>query len=154
MTDPRNIRTMTRTLMKAGYNKRIKENAAKRVVGVRVSELYRRRKAAMMDWARKFNRAEMLRLLNLPNNGPYNRRINSIPYPPTTRTNYIKSVIAHYLLNKYVNFQNARNAINRFHQEAGHQGPDRIPNARLVNFVMGLPTARLQYYSTNLPFYG
>ena len=154
MSNPRNIREVSRALLRLGANRRIKENAAKRVVGIRVSELYHRRKAAMLNWARKFNRAEMRRLINLPNEGPYTRRVNSIPNPPQTRTNLIKSVIALYLLNVNAqHFQNARNAIQRIHHAAGYQGNNRIPNAQLVNFVMGLPINRLRQFNNNLPFY-
>lgn len=142
---------MSRVLMRQGANSHIKENAAKRVVGIRVSELYRRRKQAMMNWARKFNQTELERLLN----GQYTRRLNSIPKPPLSRTNLIKSVIALYLLNittqQYQN--NAVHAIRRFHTAAGYQGNNRIPNARLVDFVMGLPTERLRQMNANLPFF-
>ena len=153
MSDPHNIRTLSRTLMRAGFDSRIKENAAKRVVGIRVSELYRRRKAAMLEWARKFNATEMQRLINNGNPNLYNRRVNSIPNPPQTRTNLIKAVIAKYLLNKNVHFQNAVNAVQRIHQAANHRGNNRIPNARLVAFVMGQPTERLRQFNANLPFY-
>lgn len=153
MADPRNIRTLSRTLMRAGYNKRIKENAAKRVVGIRVSELFRRRKAAMLDWARKFNRAELQKLINMPTAEPYTRRVNSIPNPPHTRTNLIKAVIARYLLNKNMNWQNAVNAVQLVHNMYGRPVQNRIPNAQLVNFVMRLPTERLLQLNATLPFY-
>lgn len=151
MSNPRNIRTLSRVLVRAGYDPRIKENAAKRVVGVRVSELYRRRKAAMLNWARKFNQTELERITP---NSAYTRRINSIPNPPRTRTNLIKTIIARYLLT-YIerHLPNAAQAIQTFHNVAGHRGNTRIQNARLVNFVMGLPTNRLRQFNNNLPFY-
>jgi hypothetical protein len=150
MSNPRNIRALSRVLVRAGYDRRIKENAAKRVVGVRVSELYRRRKAVILNWSRKFNQTELERL---PNNA-YTRRINSIPNPPHTRTNLIKTVIARYLLSYNArHWPNAAQAIQTFHNVAGHQGNTRIQNARLVNFVMGLPTNRLRQFNINLPFY-
>lgn len=154
MSNPRNIRTLSRTLTRTGHNKRIKENAAKRVVGIRVSELYRRRKAAMLEWARKFNHTELQRLLNTNANN-YTRRVNSIPNPAETRTNLIKSVIAKYLINTNVRnrWQNAANAVRRVHQAAGHQGNTILPRNRLVNFVMRLPTERLHEMNNNLPFY-
>jgi hypothetical protein len=150
MSNPRNIRTLSRVLMRQGANSRIKENAAKRVVGIRVSELYRRRKQAILDWARKFNRAELQRLINLPNNGPYARRINSIPNPPQTRTNFVKAVIARYLLAINVH---AVQDVNVIHRAYGRPIQNRIPNAQLVNFVMGLPNERLRQLNTHLPFY-
>jgi hypothetical protein len=153
MSNPRNIRTLSRVLMGQGANSRIKENAAKRVVGIRVSELYRRRKQAILEWARKFNRAELQRLINLPNNGPYTRRINSIPNPPQTRTNFVKAVIARYLLAINVRFPDAVQGVNVIHRAYGRPIQNRIPNAQLVNFVMGLPNERLRQLNTHLPFY-
>jgi hypothetical protein len=149
--NPRNIRALSQVLMRAGANQRIKENAAKRVVGIRVSELYRRRKAALLNWARKYSPAELQQLINA-NNQAYNRRINSIPNPPQTRTNLIKAVIAKYLLNQPLHWNNARNAVARIHQAAGHQGNNRMTNARLVNFLMSMPTERLHQFHNNLPF--
>ena len=155
MSEPRNIRTMSRTLVRSGYDPRIKENAAKRVVGIRVSDLYRRRKAAMLEWARKFNKNELQRLINLPNNGQYTRRINSIPNTANlTRTNLIKAVIARYILNTNARqWPNAAQAVQRFHNVYGRPVQNRIPNAQLVNFVMGLPIDRLRQFNHNLPFY-
>ena len=153
MSDPRNIRALSRELMRAGANRRIKENAAKRVVGIRVSELYRRRKAALMNWARRYSQAELNRLLNLPNNQPYTRRINAIAGLAHSRTNYIKAIIAKYLINHPLQWNNARNAVARLHQAAGHQGNNRMTNARLVSFLMSQPMARLQQFNNNLPFY-
>jgi hypothetical protein len=155
MSNPRNIRELSRALLRLGANRRIKENAAKRVVGIRVSELYRRRKAAMLNWARKFNGVELQRLLNLPNLGDqYERRINSIPHPPRTRTNLIKAVIARYIIaTKVLHRPNAVRAVRTFHNVYGRPVQNRIPNAQLVNFVIGLPSERLRQFHRNLPTY-
>ena len=154
MSNPRNIREVSRALLRLGANRRIKENAAKRVVGIRVSELYRRRKAAMLNWARKFNGVELQRLLNLPNEGPYERRINSIPTTPRTRTNLVKAVIARYILaTNALHWPNAVRAVQTFHNVYGRPVQNKIPNAQLVNFVIGLPSERLRQFHRNLPFY-
>jgi hypothetical protein len=153
MNSPKNIRALSRVMTKAGMNARIKENAAKRVVGIRLSDAYRRRKQYLLNWVRKFNKAEMNRLLELNNNTPYTRRVNSIPNPPLTRTNLIKTVSAKYLLNSNVHWPNARNAVNRVHTLYGRPVANRIPNAPLVSFLMGLPNNRLHQMNNNLPFY-
>ena len=153
MNSPHNIRALSRTLMKAGMNVRIKENAAKRVVGIRLSDAYRRRKQYLLNWVRKFNRAELNRLLASDNNVHYTRRINSIPNPPLTRTNLIKTVSAKYLLNYNVHWPNARNAVNRIHTLYGRPVAGRIPNDPLVSFLMGLPTNLLHQLNNNLPRY-
>jgi hypothetical protein len=139
-------------LRNARTNRRIKENAAKRIVGIRVSELYRRRKAALLNWARKFSRNELNRLINEGNN-KYNRRINSIPNPPLSRTNMIKAVIARYLTMYYLNWPNAVQATRNIHNAYGRPVQNRIPNAQLVSFVMSLPTNRLNHLTHTMPFF-
>ena len=149
MNNPQNIRALSRVMT----NARIKENAAKRVVGIRLSDAYRRRKQYLLNWVRKFNKAEMNRLLANNNNALYNRRINSIPVtPPFTRTNLIKAISAKYLLNYNSHWPNARNAVRRIHTLYGQQVANRIPNAPLVSFLMGLPNNRLRQIHINLPF--
>lgn len=153
MNNPQNIRAFSRVTTKAGMNSRIKENAAKRVVGIRLSDTFRHRKQYLLNWVRKFNKAEMNRLIALNNNTPYTRRINSIPNPPLSRTNLIKAVSAKYLLNYNRNWQNARNAVSNIHRMYGRPVTNRIPNAQLVSFLTGLPNNRLRQMHTNLPFY-
>ena len=153
MSDPRNLRSFARATKKLKWDPRIKQNAAKRVVGIRVSQLYRRRKAAMLNWARKFHANEIQRLVNLQNNNQYTRLINSIPNPPITRNQLIKAIIARYLLNILAQWPNAVNATRRFHNAYGRPVQNRIPNAQLVNFVMGLTTPELLNYHANFPFY-
>ena len=154
LSDPRNIRSFSRATKNLKWDPRIKQNAAKRVVGIRVSQLYRRRKAAMLNWARKFHANEIQRVVNLPeNNQTYNRLINSIPNPPITRNQLIKAIIARYLLNILAQWPNAVNATRRFHNAYGRPVQNRIPNAQLVNFVMGLTTNELLNYHANFPFY-
>jgi hypothetical protein len=153
MTNPHNIRALSRTLIHAGYDPRIKKNAAKRVISIRFSpEVYRQRKA-LIEWARKYNATEMNRLLALPSNVPYTNRIQNVQNLGTSRTNYIKSIIAKYLLNHPLMWNNARNAIARLHQLAGHQGNARMTNARLVGFLMRQSNARLRQFNHNFPFY-
>jgi hypothetical protein len=152
MNSPHNIRALSRVMTKAGMNARIKENAAKRVIGIRLSDAYRRRKQYLLNWVRKFNKAELTRLLANNNNTPYTRRVNSIPNPPLTRTNLIKTVSAKYLLNYNLHWSNARNAVNRIHTIYGRPVANRIPNAPLVSFLMGLPNNRLHQMNNNLPF--
>jgi hypothetical protein len=145
MNNPQNIRALSRVMK----NARIKENAAKRVVGIRLSDMHRRRKQYLLNWVRKFNKAEMNRL----DNAFYNRRINSIPTtPPFTRTNLIKAISAKYLLNYNLQWPHARNAVRRIHTLYGQPVANRIPNAPLVSFLMGLPNNRLRQIHTNLPF--
>jgi hypothetical protein len=153
MNSPHNIRALSRVMTKAGMNSRIKENAAKRVVGIQVSDAYRRRKQYLLNWVRKFNKAELNRLIANNNNALYTRRINSIPNPPLTRTNLIKTVSAMYLLNYNLHWPNARNSVHRIHTLYGRPVANRIPNAPLVSFLMGLPNNRLRQIHTNLPFY-
>jgi hypothetical protein len=149
MNNPQNIRALSRVMT----NARIKENAAKRVVGIRLSDAYRRRKQYLLNWVRKFNKAEMNRLLANNNNALYNRRINSIPVtPPFTRTNLIKAISAKYLLNYNSHWPPARNAVRRIHTLYGQPVANRIPNAPLVSFLIGLPNNRLRQIHTNLPF--
>jgi uncharacterized protein (DUF1684 family) len=133
-------------------NARIKQNAAKRVVGIRLSEAYRRRKDYLMRWVRKFNKAELNRLV-ANNSNTYTLRVNSIPNPPLTRTNLIKAVAARYLLNYNLQWPNARAAVNRVHVMYGRPVANRIPNAQLVSFLMGLPHNRLRQIHNNLPFF-
>jgi uncharacterized protein (DUF1684 family) len=151
LSDPRNIRAISRVAIKAGMNSRIKQNAAKRVVGIRLSDAYRRRKDYLMRWVRKFNKAELNRLV-ANNNNTYTLRVNSIPNPPLTRTNLIKAVAAKYLLNYNLHWPNARAAVNRVHALYGQPVANRIPNAQLVSFLMGLPHIRLREIHNNLPF--
>jgi hypothetical protein len=153
MNNPQNIRALSRVMTKAGMNARIKENAAKRVVGIRLSDAYIRRKQYLLNWVRKFNKAELNRLIANNSNVPYTRRVNSIPNPPLTRTNLIKTVSAKYLLNHNAHWPNARNAVNRIHTLYGRPVANRIPNAPLVSFLMGLPNNRLHQMNNNLPFY-
>lgn len=154
MSNPNNLRSFARATKKLNWDPRIRENAARRVVGIRVSQLYRRRKAAMLNWARRFHRDELQRLINLPpNNQSYNRLINSIPNPPITRNQLIKAIIARYLLNLLVHWPNAVNATRRFHNMYGRPVQNRIPNAQLVDFVMGLESHELINLSFNFPFY-
>jgi len=134
-------------------NARIKQNAAKRVVGIRLSNMYKRRKQYLMNWARKFNKAELNRLLENNNPNIYTRRVNSIPSRPLTRTNMIKAITAKYLINSDVHLPNARNAVIRFHTLYGRPVTNRIPNAQLVSFLMGLPNNRLRQIHENLPFF-
>ena len=150
MNSPQNIRALSRVMK----NSRIKENAAKRVVGIRLSDAYRRRKQYLLNWVRKFNKAELNRLLANNNNSLYTRRVNSIPKSPLTRTNLIKTVSAKYLLNYNSHWPNARNAVRRIHTLYGQPVANRIPNAPLVSFLMGLPNNRLRQIHMNLPFIG
>ena len=151
MHSPKNIRALSRVMTKATGNARIKQNAAKRVVGIRLSDAYRRRKDYLMRWVRKFNKAELNRLV-ANNSNTYNLRVNSIPNPPLTRTNLIKAVAAKYLLNYNLHWPNVRAAVNRVHVMYGRPVANRIPNAQLVSFLMGLPHNRLRQIHNNLPF--
>jgi hypothetical protein len=148
MNSPQNIRALSRVMK----NSRTTENAAKRVVGIRLSDAYRRRKQYLLNWVRKFNKAELNRLLANNNNALYTRRVNSIPKPPLTRTNLIKAISAKYLINYNLHWPTARNAVSRFHALYGLPVTNRIPNAPLVSFLMGLPNNRLRQIHTNLPF--
>lgn len=152
MHSPKNIRALSRVMTKATGNARIKQNAAKRVVGIRLSDAYRRRKDYLMRWVRKFNKAELNRLVANNNNTAYTLRVNSIPNPPLTRTNLIKAVAAKYLLNYNLHWPNVRAAVNRVHVMYGRPVANRIPNAQLVSFLMGLPHNRLRQIHNNLPF--
>ena len=152
MHSPKNIRALSRVMTKETGNARIKQNAAKRVVGIRLSEAYRRRKDYLMRWVRKFNKAELNRLI-ANNNNTYTLRVNSIPNPPLTRTNLIKAVAAKYLLNYNLHWPNVRAAVNRVHVMYGRPVANRIPNAQLVSFLMGLPHNRLRQIHNNLPFF-
>jgi hypothetical protein len=152
MHNPKNIRALSRVMTKAVGNTRIKQNAAKRVVGIRLSQAYRRRKDYLMRWVRKFNKAELNRLVANNNNNAYTLRVNSIPNPPLTRTNLIKAVAAKYLLNYNLHWPNVRAAVNRVHVMYGRPVANRIPNAQLVSFLMGLPHNRLRQIHNNLPF--
>lgn len=152
MHSPKNIRALSRVMTKAVGNAGIKQNAAKRVVGIRLSDAYRRRKEYLMRWVRKFNKAELNRLV-ANNNNTYTLRVNSIPNPPLTRTNLIKAVAARYLLNYNLHWPNARAAVNRVHVMYGRPVANRIPNAQLVSFLMGLPHNRLRQIHNNLPFF-
>jgi uncharacterized protein (DUF1684 family) len=151
MHSPKNIRALSRVMTKETGNARIKQNAAKRVVGIRLSDAYRRRKDYLMRWVRKFNKAELNRLI-ANNNNTYTLRVNSIPNPPLTRTNLIKAVAAKYLLNYNLHWPNVRAAVNRVHVMYGRPVANRIPNAQLVSFLMGLPHNRLRQIHNNLPF--
>ena len=151
MHSPKNIRALSRVMTKATGNARIKQNAAKRVVGIRLSDAYRRRKEYLLRWVRKFNKAELNRLVT-NNNNTYTLRVNSIPNPPLTRTNLIKAVAAKYLLNYNLHWPNARAAVNRIHAMYARPVANRIPNAQLVSFLMGLPHNRLRQIHNNLPF--
>ena len=151
MHSPKNIRALSRVMTKAVGNAGIKQNAAKRVVGIRLSDAYRRRKEYLMRWVRKFNKAELNRLV-ANNNNTYTLRVNSIPNPPLTRTNLIKAVAAKYLLNYNLHWPNARAAVNRVHAMYARPVANRIPNAQLVSFLMGLPHNRLRQIHNNLPF--
>ena len=152
MHSPKNIRALSRVMTKETGNARIKQNAAKRVVGIRLSDAYRRRKDYLMRWVRKFNKAELNRLIANNNNNTYTLRVNSIPNPPLTRTNLIKAVAAKYLLNYNLHWPNVRAAVNRVHIMYGRPVANRIPNAQLVSFLMGLPHNRLRQIHNNLPF--
>jgi uncharacterized protein (DUF1684 family) len=152
MNTPKNIRALSRVMTKETGNAGIKQNAAKRVVGIRLSEAYRRRKDYLMRWVRKFNKAELNRLL-ANNNNTYTLRVSSIPNPPLTRTNLIKAVAARYLLNYNLHWPSARAAVNRIHVMYGRPVTNRIPNAQLVSFLMGLPDNRLRQINHNLPFF-
>lgn len=151
--DTRAIRNFSKLMMRMGVNKRIKQNAAKRVINVRVSDLIRRRRAQLLEWAHKFNKNELQRLVNLPNNNAYSRRVNSIPNPPLSRVQVMKAVIAKYLINANLNWPNAVHGVRRIHNAYGRPVQNRIPNAQLVNFVMRLPTSTIYQFHNNLPYY-
>lgn len=152
--DTQAIRNFSKLMMRMGANKRIKKNAATRVINVRVSDLIRRRRAQLLDWARRFNRNELQRLVNLPpNNNAYSRRMNSIPNPPLSRVQAMKAVIAKYLINANLNWPNAVHGVRRIHNAYGRPVQNRIPNAQLVNFVMRLPTNTIYQFHNNLPYY-
>ena len=165
MNNPRNIRALSKAYSKSLMHKNIKDAAAKRVVGIKVSQLYRRRKQALLNWVRKFNKTELNRLV-ANNSNEYNRRINSIPNPPITRTNLIKAVAARYVLNvNAMQWNNAANAVRYVHGLYGRSIPvhirnnqgqplqSRIPNGPLVSLLMGLPSEQLKYLNSILPFY-
>lgn len=157
MTSPRDIRSLSKAYSKSVLRNTIKNTAAKRVVAIRLSQMYRRRKQALLDWARKFNQTNLDRLLR--NNGnEYTRRINSIPNPPRTRTNLIKAVAARYILNAQVmHWNNAAHAVRTVHNMYRRATPGqiqgRIQNGPLIGFLMGLPTENLKHLDDILPFY-
>jgi len=109
-------------------------------------------KEALIKWARKFNKPVLNRLL-AGNGASYDKRIRKIPVPPHTRTAFIKAIIAKYLLNTNSRLSPAVNAVNNFHRVAGHVGQNRIPNARLVNFLTNTASNNLVRIHNSLPFY-
>lgn len=113
--------------------------------------------ANLMNWVRKFNKNELNRLV-ANNNNTYTLRVNSIPNPPLTKTNMIKAVAALYLINYNLNWPNARAGVNSVHEEYRKDPKrgnvaNRIPNAQLVSFLMGLPYNRLRQIHNKLPYY-
>jgi hypothetical protein len=45
------------------------------------------------------------------------------------------------------------NAVKNFHKVAGYSGQNRIPNARLVNFLTTMPSNQLVRVHNSLPLY-
>jgi hypothetical protein len=109
-------------------------------------------KEALIMWARKFNKPVLNRLL-AGSGASYEKRIRKIPNPPHTRTAFIKAIIAKYLLNRNSQLPPAVKAVNNFHRAAKHGGENRIPNARLVNFLSTMPSNQLARVHNSLPFY-
>ena len=109
-------------------------------------------KEALIKWARKFNKPVLNRLL-AGSGASYEKRIRKIPYPPHTRTAYIKAIIAKYLLNTNSQLPEPVKAVKNFHRVAGHVGQNRIPNARLVNLLTSMASNKLVRVHNSLPLY-
>lgn len=109
-------------------------------------------KEALIKWARKFNKPVLNRLIQVSNQA-YEKRIRKIPDPPHTRTAYIKAIIAKYLLNTNSQLPEPVKAVKNFHRVARYDGQNRIPNARLVNFLTKMPSHNLVRIHNSLPLY-